>query len=228
MAGANSQVAAAQRAASIITQVRACAAATRRLGRLRLSSALPGDVCPQGSAYDQAQQEERVPDQHPHAVAVPGWWAVERTLQSRLNRPLRMQLEKKGTINNELAVVISSIAVACKQIANLVNRAGISNLTGLAGAANIQVRTCPMALHGSCMHAVCTPGRVPSPHAPFFSPQLHSHWQGEDQKKLDVVSNEVFKNCLAACGRTGVLASEEEDFPMAVDVADAYSGEHFL
>ncbi len=26
--------------------------------------------------------------------------------------------------------------------------------------------------------------------------------QGEDQKKLDVVSNEVFKNCLASCGRT--------------------------
>ena len=26
--------------------------------------------------------------------------------------------------------------------------------------------------------------------------------QGEDQKKLDVVSNEVFKNCLASSGRT--------------------------
>jgi fructose-1,6-bisphosphatase I len=26
--------------------------------------------------------------------------------------------------------------------------------------------------------------------------------QGEDQKKLDVVSNEVFKNCLSTSGRT--------------------------
>ena len=43
------------------------------------------------------------------------------------------------------------------------NRAGISNLTGLAGAANIQ---------------------------------------GEDQKKLDVISNEVFCNALRASGRT--------------------------
>ena len=43
------------------------------------------------------------------------------------------------------------------------NRAGISNLTGLAGAANIQ---------------------------------------GEDQKKLDVISNDVFCNALRASGRT--------------------------
>ena len=89
--------------------------------------------------------------------------------------------------------------------------------------------------------------------------------QGEDQKKLDVVSNEVFKNCLSSSGRTvsgyrylgcriieaaarcwaewtrhpnagrllmpsfspmqGVLASEEEDLPVAVDITDAYSGE---
>ena len=46
--------------------------------------------------------------------------------------------------------------------------------------------------------------------------------QGEDQKKLDVVSNDVFKNCLASCGRTGVLASEEEDLPVAVE--ETYSG----
>ncbi|GAX82569.1 hypothetical protein CEUSTIGMA_g9995.t1 [Chlamydomonas eustigma] len=99
------------------------------------------------------------------------------------------KLEKQGTINNELAVVISSIALACKQIASLVNRAGISNLTGVAGAQNVQ---------------------------------------GEDQKKLDVVSNEVFKNCLSTSGRTGILASEEEDFPVAVDIADAYSGNYIV
>lgn len=99
------------------------------------------------------------------------------------------KLEKEGTISNELAVVLSSTALACKQIASLVNRAGISNLTGVAGAQNVQ---------------------------------------GEDQKKLDVVSNEVFKNCLSSSGRTGVLASEEEDFPVAVDVADSYSGNYIV
>lgn len=44
-------------------------------------------------------------------------------------------------MDGELAIVLSSIAVACKQIASLVTRAGISNLTGLAGVANIQACT---------------------------------------------------------------------------------------
>lgn len=60
--------------------------------------------------------------------------------------------EQEGVIDGELTIVLSSIAVACKQIASLVQRAGISNLTGVQGAVNVQ---------------------------------------GEDQKKLDVISNEV-------------------------------------
>lgn len=60
--------------------------------------------------------------------------------------------EQDGVIDGELTIVLSSIAVACKQIASLVQRAGISNLTGVQGAVNVQ---------------------------------------GEDQKKLDVISNEV-------------------------------------
>ncbi len=46
--------------------------------------------------------------------------------------------------------------------------------------------------------------------------------QGEDQKKLDVISNEVFCNALRASGRTGVIASEEEDLPVSVE--ETYSG----
>ena len=46
--------------------------------------------------------------------------------------------------------------------------------------------------------------------------------QGEDQKKLDVVSNEVFCNALRASGRTGIIASEEEDFPVSVE--ETFSG----
>jgi len=53
-----------------------------------------------------------------------------------------VQEEAKGNMDSELAIVLSSIAVACKQIASLVTRAGISNLTGLAGAANIQASAC--------------------------------------------------------------------------------------
>ncbi|CAK0810446.1 unnamed protein product [Prorocentrum cordatum] len=41
--------------------------------------------------------------------------------------------------------------------------------------------------------------------------------QGEDQKKLDVITNEVLKNALRYTGKLGTLASEEEDNPVAVD-----------
>lgn len=63
-----------------------------------------------------------------------------------------LKQEQAGVIDAELTIVMSSISMACKQIASLVQRAGISNLTGVQGAVNVQ---------------------------------------GEDQKKLDVVSNEV-------------------------------------
>lgn len=63
-----------------------------------------------------------------------------------------LKQEQQGIIDAELTIVLSSISMACKQIASLVQRAGISNLTGVQGAVNVQ---------------------------------------GEDQKKLDVVSNEV-------------------------------------
>lgn len=39
--------------------------------------------------------------------------------------------------------------------------------------------------------------------------------QGEDQKKLDVISNDVLKRALRFTGRLGVLASEEEDVPVS-------------
>ncbi|KAE8099287.1 hypothetical protein FH972_017280 [Carpinus fangiana] len=98
-----------------------------------------------------------------------------------------LKQEQAGTIDAELTIVLSSISMACKQIASLVQRASISNLTGVQGAVNIQ---------------------------------------GEDQKKLDVVSNEVFSNCLRSSGRTGIIASEEEDVPVAVE--ESFSGNYIV
>ncbi|PWZ58065.1 Fructose-1,6-bisphosphatase, chloroplastic [Zea mays] len=98
-----------------------------------------------------------------------------------------LQQERTGAIDNEMTIVLASISTACKQIAALVQRAPISNLTGVQGAVNVQ---------------------------------------GEDQKKLDVVSNEVFSNCLKSSGRTGVIASEEEDVPVAVE--QSYSGNYIV
>ncbi|XP_077238837.1 high cyclic electron flow 1 [Tasmannia lanceolata] len=98
-----------------------------------------------------------------------------------------LKQEQAGDIDAELTIVLSSISMACKQIASLVQRASISNLTGVQGAVNIQ---------------------------------------GEDQKKLDVISNEVFSSCLRSSGRTGIIASEEEDVPVAVE--ESYSGNYIV
>ncbi|KAG0447934.1 hypothetical protein HPP92_028078 [Vanilla planifolia] len=98
-----------------------------------------------------------------------------------------LKQEQEGNIDAELTIVLSSISMACKQIASLVQRAGISKLTGVQGAVNVQ---------------------------------------GEQQKKLDVVSNEVFSNCLRSSGRTGIIASEEEDVPVAVE--ESYSGNYIV
>jgi fructose-1,6-bisphosphatase I len=46
--------------------------------------------------------------------------------------------------------------------------------------------------------------------------------QGEEQKKLDVVTNDVLKRALAFTGKVGVIASEEEDKPVFNE--DAYKG----
>merc|ERR1740138_557200 len=49
--------------------------------------------------------------------------------------------------------------------------------------------------------------------------------QGEEQKKLDIITNTVLKNALRFSGKMAVLASEEEDAPVGVqdDVASNYS-----
>merc|ERR1719191_1856755 len=41
--------------------------------------------------------------------------------------------------------------------------------------------------------------------------------QGEEQKKLDIITNTVLKNALRFSGKMAVLASEEEDAPVAMD-----------
>jgi fructose-1,6-bisphosphatase I len=48
--------------------------------------------------------------------------------------------------------------------------------------------------------------------------------QGEEQKRLDVITNDIMKRALRFSGKVGVIASEEEDNPVAVDenIRDKY------
>lgn len=98
-----------------------------------------------------------------------------------------LKKEQAGHIDAELTIVLSSISLACKQIASLLQRSSIINITGAQGTINVQ---------------------------------------GEDQKKLDVISNELFCNCLRSTGRTGIIASEEEDVPVAVE--ETFSGNYIV
>ena len=42
---------------------------------------------------------------------------------------------------------------------------------------------------------------------------------GDEQKKLDVMANDVFVDTLRACGRASVIVTEEEEVPVAVERA---------
>uniref|UniRef100_A0A0G4HBP3 fructose-bisphosphatase n=1 Tax=Chromera velia CCMP2878 TaxID=1169474 RepID=A0A0G4HBP3_9ALVE len=90
---------------------------------------------------------------------------------SRVMTLTRFMLEetRKNPDMQDFESLMGSIQLACKSINNLVMKAGMTNLLGLAGEVNIQ---------------------------------------GEDQKKLDVLSNDVLKNSLSYTGRCGVVASE--------------------
>jgi hypothetical protein len=74
------------------------------------------------------------------AVVVRAQSAIDGYCSTTLTTWL-LRKEREGEIDNELTVVLSSIATACKQISSLVQRAGISNMTGLAGETNVQVRS---------------------------------------------------------------------------------------
>jgi len=73
--------------------------------------------------------------------------------------------------------------------------------------------------------------RAPLMQADLLGYQGAVNVQGEDQKKLDVITNDVLKKALKYTGKLGTMASEEEDAPVSAKdgkVADAVRGEEVL
>merc|ERR1719410_2855680 len=60
----------------------------------------------------------------------------------------------------------------------------------------------------------CLIRRAPLQQAELLGLEGEVNVQGEDQKKLDVITNEVLKNALRYTGKLGTMASEEEDTPV--------------
>ncbi|CAE7747451.1 CFBP1 [Symbiodinium sp. KB8] len=81
------------------------------------------------------------------------------------------------THDNELAILLMALQLACKATSRACNKAGIAMLFGLAGEVNST---------------------------------------GDDQKKLDVLSNEIFIDALTNCGACSILVSEENEEPIFV------------
>merc|ERR1719399_1259518 len=105
-----------------------------------------------------------------------------------LTRYMIQQVRLKPEEYQDMESLMTSIQMACKQIASMVSRAGIQDLTGLEeGGGSVNV-------------------------------------QGEEQKKLDVISNDVLKNALRFSGKVGVVGSEEEDAPVLIE--EAYNGKY--
>eukprot|EP00933_Yihiella_yeosuensis_P050342 TRINITY_DN48142_c0_g1_i1.p1 TRINITY_DN48142_c0_g1~~TRINITY_DN48142_c0_g1_i1.p1 ORF type:complete len:361 (-),score=65.54 TRINITY_DN48142_c0_g1_i1:66-1148(-) len=86
------------------------------------------------------------------------------------------------TQDTELAVLLTSLALACKATSRACAKAGIANLFGLAGDTNST---------------------------------------GDDQKKLDVLSNDIFIDALTNSGSCCVLVSEENEEPLFIPESKA-------
>lgn len=61
---------------------------------------------------------------------------------------------------------------------------------------------------------------------PNASTQKHKNHSRTYNTTLDRACAQVFSNCLKSSGRTGVIASEEEDVPVAVE--QSYSGNYIV
>lgn len=94
------------------------------------------------------------------------------------------KLADRREVTGEFTLLLNSLQTTCKVIENLVRKARLNNMIGVAGNQNIQ---------------------------------------GEDQKKLDVISNDVMVNALIASGQSAVLVSEEEEH--AIIVGDKQSNQ---
>lgn len=110
-----------------------------------------------------------------------------RTDLITLSRHVLAEQRSHPHATGDLTLLLVSIQLGCKFVATCVRKAGIVNLTGLAGATNVQ---------------------------------------GEQQKKLDVLANEIFVSSLTSSGKVAVMVSEENDELLLVKEKDKDSAQY--
>uniref|UniRef100_A0A0E0DRX9 Fructose-1,6-bisphosphatase, cytosolic n=1 Tax=Oryza meridionalis TaxID=40149 RepID=A0A0E0DRX9_9ORYZ len=119
---------------------------------------------------------------------------AQRTDLMTITRHVLNEQGRHPESRGDFTILLSHIVLGCKFVASAVNKAGLAKLIGLAGDTNVQAS---------------------NPISPRLPALLYS--TGEEQKKLDVLSNEVFVKALVSSGRTCVLVSEENEEAIFVD-----------
>ncbi|GJV79314.1 fructose-1,6-bisphosphatase, cytosolic [Tanacetum coccineum] len=119
-----------------------------------------------------------------------------RTDLMTITRFVLNEQSKHPESRGDFSILLSHIVLGCKFVCAAVNKAGLAKLIGLAGETNVQASL-----------------QKTTPRQKF---QLK--WdRGEEQKKLDVLSNQVFVKALVSSGRTCILVSEEDEEAIIVE-----------
>ncbi|KAJ9567779.1 hypothetical protein OSB04_003745 [Centaurea solstitialis] len=140
-----------------------------------------------------------------------------RTDLMTITRFVLNEQSKHPESRGDFSILLSHIVLGCKFVCSAVNKttycsqlntclAGLAKLIGLAGETNVQASEEQMTI---------------------LSLSFSTHWlllcllqhyvPGEEQKKLDVLSNEVFVKALVSSGRTCILVSEEDEDAIIVE-----------
>ncbi|KAJ0026424.1 hypothetical protein Pint_07941 [Pistacia integerrima] len=112
---------------------------------------------------------------------------AHRTDLMTITRFVLNEQSKHPESRGDFTILLSHIVLGCKFVCSAVNKAGLAKLIGLAGETNVQASILDLSL---CSVLLLS---------------------GEEQKKLDVLSNEVFVKALVSSGRTCILVSEEDE-----------------
>jgi fructose-1,6-bisphosphatase I len=113
-----------------------------------------------------------------------------------LTRHVLHEQSKHADAHGDLTLLLVSIQLGCKFVSSLVRKAGLANLY-----IYLQASSCMSSRTGLAGE---------------------SNVQGEQQKKLDVLANEIFVNSLVSCGKVAMLVSEELEEPIIVDHRNKY------
>jgi len=151
--------------------------------RVRSKSIKPAGSDAKGKAAEAKDKAKADPKKKPTAKKdtskIPS--EFDPYLQNRVNAMTMTQYIIENTKGDkQLAMLMNSIAHACKVVANSIEKAGPAGLYGLAGSANAT---------------------------------------GDDVKKLDIIADDIWCECLKRSGVCGLLVSEEQE--QAIVIEDA-------